>query len=395
VEARLAGGGLNSDPPYSDNASFNDSTLKSTAAGLTGTGSRYAVSGTPAFSVRPSLAVAGGTYDVSVTQGSAGSISDDLVVAVSQTGCAGLPATTTIFRESGGNTWELLGRMTLNAGVSVPTLTFTYSSGTLNANGNGRMYSDATKYVFIPPPQPPTITNQPVGKAVNQGANASFSVGVTGATPLSFQWRFEGTNLAGATQSAYTRSNAQAAHEGDYEVVVTNVAGSVTSSVAFLTVNLPPYIGAQPAQQSVWRGQDATFFVTAGGTEPFRYQWRFNGANLAGATESSYTRASAQTNHAGNYSVIITNIAGAITSANAALTVTVPPPPVLQAIASLPDGRLRLALSGTVDAPFAIDASSNLAGWFELMSGILSNSPTELVDDSATNSTPRFYRARQ
>jgi uncharacterized lipoprotein YddW (UPF0748 family) len=395
VEARLAGGALNSNPPYSDNASFNDSTLKSTAAGLTGTGSRYAVSGTPAFTVKPSLAVAGGTYDVYITQGSAGSISDNLIVAVSQTGCTGLPATTTIFQESGGNSWELLGRMTLNVGVSVPTLTFTYASGTLDTSGNGRMYSDATKYVYVPPPAPPTITSQPQGQAINQGANATFTVGVTGATPLSFQWRFEGTNLAGATLSTYTRSNVQAAHEGDYDVVVTNVAGSVTSSAAFLAVNLPPYIGAQPGDQNVWRGQDATFFVTMGGTEPFRYQWRFNGTNLAGATESSYTRMSAQTNHAGSYSVVITNVVGSITSSGAALTVTLPPPPVLQAIASLPDGRIRLTLSGALAVPYAIDASSNLAGWSELLSGILSNSPAELVDDSATNTTPRFYRARQ
>ncbi len=47
VEARLSDGTQNSNPPYSDNASFADSTVKSAAAGLTGTGSRYATSGTP------------------------------------------------------------------------------------------------------------------------------------------------------------------------------------------------------------------------------------------------------------------------------------------------------------------------------------------------------------
>lgn len=395
VEARLAGGGLNSNPPYSDNASFADSTVKSTAGGLTGTGSRYAVSGTPSFTVKPSLAVAGGTYDVYVTQASASSISDDIVVGVTQTGCAGLPTTTTIFRESGGNTWELLGRMTLNAGTNVPTLTFTYSSGTLDALGNGRMYSDATKYVFIPPPQPPTITNQPTGKVVNQSSNATFTVGVTGATPLSYQWRFEGTNLAGATQSNYARPNAQPIHEGDYDVVVTNIAGSATSSVAFLVVNIPPYIGEQPQSQSLWRGQDADFFVSAGGTEPFSYQWRFKGTNIAGATESSYTRANAQTNDTGNFSVVVTNVAGSVTSSNALLSVSVPPPPVFQSVTMLPDGRVKLTLQGTVGIPFTIEASSNLIGWFELLSGILANSPADVVDDSVTNATPRFYRARQ
>ena len=156
VEARLSDGSLNSNPPYSDNSSFNNSTLKSSAAGLTGTGSRYAISGTPSFTVRPPLPVPGASYDVYVTQGNASSISDDLVVAVGQSGCTGLPATTTIFRESGGNTWEYLGRMKLTAGVTVPTLTFTYSSGTLMVGY--RMYSDATRYVYVPPPP---VTNPP------------------------------------------------------------------------------------------------------------------------------------------------------------------------------------------------------------------------------------------
>lgn len=257
------------------------------------------------------------------------------------------------------------------------------------------MYSDAIKFVYVPPPAPPTITSQPLGKVVNQGANATFTVGVTGATPMTYQWRFEGTNISGATGSSYTRTNAQSGHEGDYSVVVTNIAGSATSTVAFLVVNVPPYIGVQPQNQSVKQGQDATFFVTVGGTEPFSYQWRFNGTNIAGATESSDTRANAETNHTGNYFVVITNVAGSVTSSPAMLTITLPQPPVLQAISVLPDGRAWLTFSGEIGGFYAIDMSSNLPGWFELMTGILTNSPADFVDDSASNATVRFYRLRQ
>jgi hypothetical protein len=42
------------------------------------------------------------------------------------------------------------------------------------------MYSDAIKFVFVPPPQPPTVTNQPSGLVANQGTNATFTVGATG-----------------------------------------------------------------------------------------------------------------------------------------------------------------------------------------------------------------------
>lgn len=394
VEARLSDGSLNVNPPYTD-TSFSDSTLKSTASGLTGTGSRYAVSGTPTFTVKPSLPVAGGSYDVYLTHGNAASLSDDIIVAVNQTNCSGLPATTTIFQQPGGNSWELLGRMNVNPGVSVPTLTFTYSSGTLDTLGNGRMYSDAAKFVFVPPPQPPVITNQPLGRAVNQSSNTTFTVGVTGAAPLSYQWRFEETNIVGATSNSYTRINAQPIHEGDYSVVITNVAGAVTSEVAFLVVNIPPYIGVQPQNQSAWRGQDAEFTVTAGGTEPFGYQWRFHGTNLPGATTDSYTRANAQTNHTGNYSVFVTNIAGSVLSSNALLTVNIPPPPQFQSITVLPDQRAQFQLLGTSNLPYAIESSSNLTGWSELMSGTLTNVPTQLTDDSASNAPQRFYRARQ
>lgn len=397
VESRLSDGSLNSNPPYTD-VSFNNSTLKSSASPLTGStnqGSRYAVSGTPSFTFKPTLPVAGGTYDVYLTHGNATSVSDDIVVSVAQTSCSGLPATTTALQQAGANTWEYLGRMNVNAGTTVPTLTFTYASGTLDAGGNGRMYSDAIKFVFIPPPQPPTITNQPVNQTVNQGANAIFTVGAGGAAPLSYQWRFEGTNLAGATQSSYNRSNAQPTHEGDYDVVITNVAGSVTSTVASLTVNLPPYIGVQPQSQTIWRGQDAEFFVTAGGTEPFSYQWRFNGAALPGATESSYTRAQAQTNHAGNYAVVVTNVAGAITSSTAPLTVNIPPPARFLAIDRLVDGRARLVLTGAMGADCAIEGSTNFTGWVELMNLLNTNGTLDVIDDSATNFQQRYYRTRQ
>jgi hypothetical protein len=334
--------------------------------------------------------VAGGMYEVYVTQGSAASISDDIVVAIGQSGCSGLPASTTVFREAGGNSWEYLGRMKLSAGITVPTLTFTYAGGTLMTGY--RMYSDATKYVFL---APPAITNQPQSRAVNQGANATFTVGVTGAAPLNYQWRFEGTNLANATGSSYIRVNAQPGHEGDYSVVITNVAGAVISMEASLVVNIPPRIAVEPENQSLKRGQDATFSVTAEGTEPLAYQWRFQGTNIAGARDSNYTRADAQLSDAGAYAVVVSNMAGAATSGNAMLTVTLPGPSRFQTITVLPDGRARLVITGETGVACAIDGSSNLAGWFELTNLMNSQGLLEVIDHSASNTARRFYRTRQ
>jgi hypothetical protein len=68
------------------------------------------------------------------------------------------------------------------------------------------------------------------------------------------------------------------------------------------------------------------FTVTATGTAPLHYQWRFSGTNLGGATVSSYTRANVQPAHRGSYSVVVSNAAGSVTSVNAALQLIVPSP---------------------------------------------------------------------
>src|SRR5437870_13701918 len=77
-----------------------------------------------------------------------------------------------------------------------------------------------------------------------------------------------------------------------FAVVVSNSAGTATSNLATLTVSaapLAPTITTRPANQTVTAGQTATFTVVASGTAPLSYQWQKNGANIAGATSSSYT----------------------------------------------------------------------------------------------------------
>ena len=91
---------------------------------------------------------------------------------------------------------------------------------------------------------PPAITAQPQNQAVAAGASATFSVGASSTAPLTYQWKFNGTNISGATGSAYTRTNAQSADMGNYVAVVSNSAGSTNSAAAALTVNNPPVLAA-------------------------------------------------------------------------------------------------------------------------------------------------------
>jgi hypothetical protein len=106
---------------------------------------------------------------------------------------------------------------------------------------------------------------------------------------------------------------------GTYQVIITGAGGSITSSVASLFG--PPYVASNPQSQSVWAGRAAIFSVGAGGSASFNYQWQLNGTNLTEATNAVYSIATAATNQAGNYSVMITSPYGTVSSVNASLAV--------------------------------------------------------------------------
>ena len=81
----------------------------------------------------------------------------------------------------------------------------------------------------------------------------------------------------------------------------------------------------QPQSQTVMAGSNVLFTVTAAGAGLLSYQWQFNGASIAGASNSSLVLTNVQTTNAGSYTVVVTNSLGSVTSAAAVLTVLVPP----------------------------------------------------------------------
>lgn len=86
--------------------------------------------------------------------------------------------------------------------------------------------------------------------------------------------------------------------------------------------NKTPMITVQPTDKTVTAGQQVSFSVNASGTNPLNYQWRKNGVNITGATNSTFTINNVQSTHAGQYSVRVSNNFGNTTSNNATLTVT-------------------------------------------------------------------------
>lgn len=99
------------------------------------------------------------------------------------------------------------------------------------------------------------------------------------------------------------------------------VAALVFASARAVHAEGPPTVGAQPSSLSVASGASASFSITATGLAPLRYQWLFNGTNVAGATNATLEIASVQPRHWGLYSAIVTNALGSVTSQVAQLTV--------------------------------------------------------------------------
>jgi pectate lyase len=215
------------------------------------------------------------------------------------------------------------------AGATAATLTLnnaqTTQSGSYTvivSNNVGSTTSDAAAVAVTV--APPAIAAQPQSQSVNLGDSVTLAIQATGTAPLSYQWFKNDALVSGATTASLAFASAQASDVGTYTVTVTNSAGSITSAPATLSVftgPVGPTITTQPVAQSVGVGSTVTFTVAATGTAPLSYQWRKDGATLAGATSASLTLLDVQFGDAGGYSVVVNNLAGVATSATAALTV--------------------------------------------------------------------------
>ena len=142
-------------------------------------------------------------------------------------------------------------------------------------------------------------------------------------------------------------------------------------------------VTGQPRSQMPQTGSAATFAVTAVGTLPIRYQWRFNGVNIANATNTSYTIASAGLANLGSYDVVVANSAGTNTSSAAAL--------------ALLDLKMLAAvyISATNGSRYRIDAATALAptNWIAMTNITITSQPYIYVDYASATNSYKFYRA--
>jgi hypothetical protein len=175
--------------------------------------------------------------------------------------------------------------------------------------------------------------------------------------------------------------------------VVTNSVSGITSSVATLTVLLPPSIVTPPQNTTVTNGGTAKLTVVADGSSPLTYQWYLNSNPLAGATAASVTISNAQSASQGNYTVVVSNAVGVVTSAPGLLTVQQPSSGPFQ-IGNLQTaaGVLSFDITGPSQTNYIIWSSADLSHWKSVQTNFTTTGTLHMTD-SNTIGTVEFYRA--
>jgi hypothetical protein len=160
------------------------------------------------------------------------------------------------------------------------------------------------------------LTYQPTSQSVCQYQPAYFSVGAAG-TGVTFQWRYNGTNIAGATSPSYVAYN-----PGNYSVVVTGACGNpVTSNTVSMSWLPSTYISSQPGSPTVCENTYVTLWVGASGYGTLHYQWMKNGVIINGNDSPYLNLGPVSTFSAGTYRVNVSGGCGGATSNDAVVTV--------------------------------------------------------------------------
>ncbi|MCU0417224.1 MAG: T9SS type A sorting domain-containing protein [Cytophagaceae bacterium] len=227
-----------------------------------------------------------------LTVNSAGS-SDGIVVQYSSTG------TTTIGFTVGGTSAESANTIAFAtsgkvhiAGTMAGSGDYDPGAGTANLTIKGVTDGWVSRYQLC---ASPTITTPPTGSTVCQGSTATFSVSATNAT--GYQWTLGGVDISGATNAAYSITNAAPANNGSYAVRVSNACTSVTSSAVSLSVTPTLTSGSIGSNQTLCFGTTATALTelsaVTGGSGGITYQWQSSPdgsawLSISGATSTTF-----------------------------------------------------------------------------------------------------------
>ncbi len=276
---------------------------------------------------------------------------------------------------------------------------------------------------------PPQILTQPANVVTATNKAVNFSVVASGAVPMRATWwrSGNGTNLASivisnnpTTTVSFGGGNVQGAaltnqpgllfglnlmanysaltnaSSNTFYLVITNTLGSATSSVATLTVMLPPKITNQPVNVATNVGATVFFTVGTSGSQPLSYQWLLNGTNLNLANPTNVLELdNISTNDAGTYQVVVTNAVGSVTSSVASLYLLVNgslTPPQLWLLSHDPLNGDSLMVALQAGRNYRLQTSSDLSQWTDVTNFLSESSLIIFTITELTNLPSGFYR---
>jgi hypothetical protein len=155
------------------------------------------------------------------------------------------------------------------------------------------------------------ITSAPAGKKVCEGTKETLTVTATGGGTMTYQWKKDGQDIAGATASSYEIASMDAASAGNYTVVATGACGSVSASANIVYSTKPTVTLPTPAE-TIKSGAKLSLSVNANEDGVTSYKWFLNGTALtdANATNREYIKFNVTNADAGKYHCEVTNDCG-------------------------------------------------------------------------------------
>ena len=243
----------------------------------------------------------------------------------------------------------------------------TYHSLALQADGSVVAWGSDT---YGQSSVPADLTNV---VAIAGGNNYSLALKADGRVVV---W---GANIYGQTNVPPGQGDAVALAGGGYHNLVLEGDGR-------------PRFTVEPVDRFALPGTAVALTALAVGRQPLSYQWQRNGIPVSGATGASLVLPGIQVTDAGSYSVVVTNELGYALSRSAELMVPGSSPPRFDLVTPLPGSQVRLVLSGE-SGNYAVEVSSDLAGWNPWTNVTISTGAIELLDAVAPATPPHFYRA--
>jgi hypothetical protein len=242
----------------------------------------------------------------------------------------------------------------------------------ISTNGFDWLASDSRSVAFL--------------NSVAFGAGAFVAVGSSGTIRTSIDGR------TWTIQESGTRMDLQNVVWTGRSFFISGYSGVILQSEQFFAT--APIIVQQPKLLTVHSGTDVSIDVIASGSSPLAFQWSRNGAALATATNSYFYRRHALPSDAGDYSVVVSNSAGSVTSivAHVSIETNVYAPRLQVTRRSYAE----LDLTGTPGAEQVLEYTSTLEdsnSWRTLRTIVPTSDIFTLPDVSSTNVPRRFYRS--